>query len=272
MKLAFVLGFHNAVETELRAKFGEAFQQGVLLWMGSQGWNRPFDIREFRKRLDLAVTHPGDDEVLVVLAEPIRHSETTSLPLDPSINRDQLRTEQQQWVTRAVRGIVLACGPAASERIRLETVANALDSTTVSLLLEKFGVKIRYDEVQETALIGYLAGRKILCVRAGFQTSFKTALERASFPPGSYDRYFSEMIVSPGQNSNLNQELKERVKAYRCMLYAGKGLRHLSRDVTSQQQCEILRGETTADAVSKLKERLLQVSRPSDGGNRPSRR
>ncbi len=232
MTVAFFLGFYNRVESDLRNAFASEFDSGILVWYGSDSRHRPFDINAFKARLSTLLRDSSVGSVLLFLV---------------------VVRGQDPWVRSAIEAIV-----GGDARVRLVIMENALDSTTLMRSLNEVGISAHSEEIGEARLVQYLGGSMVLCVRATWQTGFHDALARAQFPSGAVQRYFTERVVPPAQNSNLIQELRAAARQYDHLLYAYRSLRYMPRDVKREFKGKFFQDETTAGVVAKLKTDILR--------------
>jgi len=248
VKVAFVLGFYNPVESALRAEFGAELSRGCLVWLGQQSRNRPFNLNEFRGRLRQTLNDSTCDPILVLLAE----------------------VRGQEWVKPSVEGIVSSSESTGSQpRVVISTLKNAQESQSVVTLLKEFGLEARNDAITGVMLSTFLGGATVLCVRAMWQPNFADAFRRARIPADLCGEQFIERTIHSGQNPNLIRELCEAACQYGVLLYAWKGLRTMPADAKRRFAKGVFEAETPAKVVALFKNGVLGLS-PTQG-RKPSR-
>lgn len=207
MKVAFVVGFFQPVQDELRQKYPEEAYRNRLIWI--DGGQRAITV--FKERFyDVVRTASG---VLVCLG----------------------RSGRQRHTEDAVRGIIGVAESQYSIPINLVALGNLYDHVPVVNCVDAF----RLDEIPEIG-VGEVKRRigekKILCVSPQGKTTISTALERVGFTMEAIVECFDEEIQEYGKNSNLMQHLKSRSNSYCCLLYAWEGLRTSDEEVKNSYE------------------------------------
>jgi hypothetical protein len=95
----------------------------------------------------------------------------------------------------------------------------------------------------------HLKGRRVLCIERIGTTSFASAFERRGLSRDDFAELFEELMLD-GKQSNLNLDLKTRLRSHVYILYAFDGLRHLADGVRSAPN--LFAGAGANDAVRKF--------------------
>jgi len=237
VKVAYVLGFfENAIETELRAEFGEALTDRRIIVFGHRGANPPFDLRSFTSSFFERIKDGTTDPVIVIAQIRVKAS--------PTGDKD--------WVERKLEEIVESGRARAIGReIRFVPERNAQNAESVVEILRAYGFSGRNDEVSREEVSQLLCGGTALCVRAMHQSKYETALERARVTC-NFDEHFVEMVLS--YNPNLVQALANDAKTHAALLYAFGGLKYLPPAFKRGFAGLLVQAETTAAVIARFKQ------------------
>lgn len=159
----------------------------------------------------------------------------------------------QGWLKVSIEGMMEPFGSKA----KVKFLEDALDFDTVKQCLDDYGVTGNPSDVVENELREYLAGRRVLCIRSRQQSSFLKTLRRAGIQFSRFEEFFEELVVDPGQNSNLNQTIESHSGRCEVLLYAYGSLRTISASVKKRFK-PAYEKETTARVVMEFKNGILQ--------------
>jgi hypothetical protein len=114
-------------------------------------------------------------------------------------------------------------------------------------------------EVTLERLRSVIGDGRVLCVHMDGRTGLKEALKRAGFCEDGIERYFEEIPVDPGRNSNLMETLGDKPERYTHLLYAWEGLRHTSSEVEQRFGGNLFKASTSFRVVSLFKAKILKL-------------
>jgi hypothetical protein len=244
VKVAFVVGFFNSLETSLRVEFKQEIDTGRLVFFNTPSPRYSFSFPKFKGQFfDVAMRN--DQDTVYVLAADMRHAELS-------------------WVRGNLEGIVDSARAREDCRpIELTFFENAQDFEAIAEALRQCQLAgpIANHPVDEESLRKHMNGQKTLCVRGMKQGSFEDALRRANIQFKSFGDHFEEMPLSYG--SNVGKTLREAAKRYGCLLYAWGELKYV-QPALKDKWGAFHQGKTPADAVARFKQAVLGAALPED--------
>lgn len=237
MRIAFVVGFFNTLETPLRDEFQREFDNGMLVFLGISSPRHPFNLGIFKSQLLDAAGRDDRDPMLVIAAD--------------------MRNRELAWVRGNLEGIVEAAQSRGRHRgITLMFLRDAQNVEPVAKAIHEFklGEPIEGNTVSEEMLRSHLNGSTIVCLRGKKQPSYKDALRRANFEFQRFEDYFVELELDYG--SNVGRAVKARADKHGCLLYAWGKLKYLDPTIKDGWRT-VHEGQTPAAAVARFKQAVL---------------
>jgi hypothetical protein len=237
VKVAFVVGFFNSLETPLRAEFQHELDGGRLVFLGIPSPRYSFSFAQFKSKLFGTLSQTDQDPVYIFAAD--------------------MRNSELAWVRGSIEGIVNSALSRENCRpIQLAFFENAQDFEAVADALRdcQLSGAVENHHVDESALRAHMNGHKGLCVRGRQQSSFEDALRRANIQFENFTDYFEELDLPYGPN--VGKTLKDCAKRYRCLLYAWGELKYLEPNAKDRWHA-LHQGKTPAAVVARFKEAVL---------------
>ena len=234
MKVAFVVGFFNPVESALQDAFEEQLDGGTLICISKTSSRYAFDVNKFKSQFFQKAVASDVDSILVVAAD----------------------LRGQEWLTANLQQMVDAARDrSGGKNIQLVLLKDAQNPAPVMDSIHGYGLVASADyaggEVSESQLIAYTGSKKVLCVRGKNQSGFEDALRRGNFQFTNFEDHFVELALSYG--SNTGQTLKDSAKHHICLLYAWGELKYLQPATKSRWE-NLHQGENPAAAVARFKQ------------------
>lgn len=152
MKVAFVVGFFDPIESTLRAEFSSELEDGALIWIRGRGVRRPLNLESFKGPFCQVLADGTDDPILLLYA----------------------RLRGFDYVEYSLKAIIDS--NSAGRQVDFLGIEDLQDSERLIRELTQFGLSVRTEIVTETMLCKLLGGSKVLCVRAERQANFKKTL------------------------------------------------------------------------------------------------
>ena len=225
VKVALILGFYQSVHDYLHGNYQDSVGRRKLISLPRQ---RRADLQlipgKFKSRL-MQLLAGGAEDVLVVLALP----------------------HDARWMQSVIQATIeQARSRFPTAKVRLVTSSDTRATENVVEELVRFGVATQ-DTIPRSALEERLGQSRVLFVWPEGRTPPSVALRRRGFMESDIRDFFEELAIDPGRNSNLVRLLRNKAKEFEHLLYAGRGLRTLPREVKRR-----FKGVTEASDTTKV--------------------